>query len=176
MLETKHDGRHFPRIPLIERVHRPVPRVSRNRETNFLRHERERAKGVRAWIVTRKSRHGYWFLIRYQLCARFGVRAAYYICDPLISTSNPPTTHSCPGEPAFEAPRKPHFLATRIDYRDLPAIRLASIQPVLRRVSITRPSFPPSTSPIFSSRLVSNYELVPSLFQLRSSILVDRKL
>lgn len=68
------------------------------------------------------------------------MRAAYYICDPLISTSNPPTTHSCPGEPAFEAPRKPHFLATRIDYRDLPAIRVASIQPVLRRVSITRPS------------------------------------
>lgn len=72
------------------------------------------------------------------------MRAAYYICDPLISTSNPPTTHSCPGEPAFEAPRKPHFLATRIDYRDLPAIRVASIQPVLRRISITRPSSIPS--------------------------------
>lgn len=75
------------------------------------------------------------------------MRAAYYICDPLISTSNPPTTHSCPGEPAFEAPRKPHFLATRIDYRDLPVIRVASIQPVLLRVSITRPSSPPSLLP-----------------------------
>lgn len=148
-----------------------MPRVSRNREINFLRHERERAKGARAWIVTRKSRHGYWFLIRYQLCARFGVRAAYYICDPLISTSNPPTTHSCPGEPAFEAPRKPHFLATRIDYRDLPAIRVASIQPVLLRVSITRPSSPPSLLP---SSLPNYYQLLSSSFPKFEHHLIDR--
>ena len=35
----------------------------------------------------------YWFLIRYQLYAQYRVRAVYYFHDPLISTSNPPTTH-----------------------------------------------------------------------------------
>ena len=118
-------------------------RVSRNREINFLRHENEpasRVKGAKAWIVTRKSRHGYWFLIRYQLCARFGVRAAYYICDPLISTSNPPTTHSWPGEPPFEAPRNRTSSLLESITETFPPIGVASIQPVLPRVSITRPS------------------------------------
>lgn len=53
------------------------------------------------WIAARKYRHGYCFLIRYQLCARFRVRAAYYVGDLLISTSNPPATHSSATKPRY---------------------------------------------------------------------------
>lgn len=60
--------------------------------------------GVRINIIARKYLYanvGYCFLIRYQLCAWFGVRAAYYVGDPLISTSNPPVTHSSATKPRY---------------------------------------------------------------------------
>jgi len=54
---------------------------------------------ARLRIAARKYRHGYYFLIRYRLCARFGVRAVYYVGDLLISTSNPPATRSSASKP-----------------------------------------------------------------------------
>lgn len=66
------------------------------------------------WIAARKYRHSYCFLIRYQLCARFRVRAAYYVGDPLISTSNPPATHSSATKPRYW--RSPRLLESIIEH------------------------------------------------------------
>ena len=172
-IESRRNTRYVSRSSKEQRtieykeVRRPVPCFSKSRNKFRTARERTGNSSKGGYGMNSHTQIPSRLLVPYQIsvmCSIWGACSLLHLwsIDKHVKSAN---NTLLTGRTTIRSPSKPHFLATRIDYWDLPAIWVASIQPVLPRVSITRPSV--SIIVPFPSTKLWTSPIVPKLIEYR---------